>query len=801
MPIYEIQTPNGKVLSIEAGDEATAMKGAAEWFSQNGPSAQRSEAAPQTPPAPSQKAPGPNDEYLANYKPRYDIGPMALPMFPKPQETPPSTDVPPENPSRWQRAKNLVTGELNTEFPEAREFAQAYETILPKEAVPAMQAMMVKPGDLDPTQYAPEQIEAAQQWLQGRNAVTTSSVSPDPQAQLDVLRKQIPGLEAEQDRYGNIMLRAPGMQEWTYLNKPGASNRDAEEFVNQSALTAPFLGPAGKGITAGGKALWGALGLGSASVGQDVAAMTQGSEQGVDPWRAGLNATVGAVTPAIAPLVEGTKNLVGRALRSIAGTPKGRESVEKAREEAFAKIQVALDQDRRVANAGGSRLLTERQIGAAQAQGQPAVNLDMGSTALRRLARDAANKSPEAQGIIESVVDKRYVEQARRILDRLQGTVSTKASAYESQEALKRAAKEARTPLYKAAYDEGRIGHMSDDLQKIIDSPEGKKAFVQAEKTMANRAAVQDTTGLNGTNGYTLEFWDVFKQSLDDATGSYLKSGEKSLANTSRSMKDKLVGELDAAFPSYKDARGTASEFFKAGDALEAGQKFSSSTGFDLAKSKDAISRMTDPEKVMFREGFISDVKGKAEDVAYRRDLAATLLKSPAQKQKFEAVLGRKGTEELEAYMHVENLMELSHRAIVGNSTSARQVSDLGSSLSDAVTQSVGTGIVTGSPIAGILTAVVAQGRKMMGDKFDSEAAQRVSTEIAKILASKDTEIITSGISKLSTRGEIKTLRQLDEISEKMGLWKFLATKKAADEATVDDTKPTMPKALRKFSK
>lgn len=37
MPIYEIETPSGRVLEIEANDEATAMRGAQEWSSQQKP--------------------------------------------------------------------------------------------------------------------------------------------------------------------------------------------------------------------------------------------------------------------------------------------------------------------------------------------------------------------------------------------------------------------------------------------------------------------------------------------------------------------------------------------------------------------------------------------------------------------------------------------------------------------------------------------------------------------------------------------------------------------------------------------
>lgn len=156
---------------------------------------------------------------------------------------------------------DAVTGESRTEYPDAPEFTPAY-------------------------------VESTKQL---QPSVMGSAVSPDPQAQLDILKNKVPGLEMRQDKHGNIMLKAPGMETWAYLNKPGLSGRDLDEFGTQLLVTLPLSRLFGAGGSIPARIATGALGGGASSVTQDVAAMAQGSEQGIDPTRAAIATGVGAV--------------------------------------------------------------------------------------------------------------------------------------------------------------------------------------------------------------------------------------------------------------------------------------------------------------------------------------------------------------------------------------------------------------------------------------------------------------------------------------------------------------------------
>lgn len=215
------------------------------------------------------------DEAGPGYRwaPQAPLQPPAAPKSPLDQYDPPKPS------STWTGwAKDAITGRTRTEFPEAPEFHKAINRggVRPEE----VQSM----GDFDLT------------------AVNRSGITPDPQAQLDILKKHIPGLESQKDRYGNVMLRAPqfGVGEWTYLNKPGISARDLEESATQIMATLPFGAVVGLGRSLLARVGIGAAATGGASVAQDVAAGAMGSEQGVDPQRAAVATGVGAFAGPVA---------------------------------------------------------------------------------------------------------------------------------------------------------------------------------------------------------------------------------------------------------------------------------------------------------------------------------------------------------------------------------------------------------------------------------------------------------------------------------------------------------------------
>ena len=141
------------------------------------------------------------------------------------------------------------------------------------------------------------------------------------------------------------------------------------------------------------------------------------------------------------------------------------------------------------------------------------------------------------------------------------------------------------------------------------------------------------------------------------------------LGNLARSLNN----ELDTLVPTYRQARQGAAQFFGDENALEAGQKFVGQD-FNMAETRAALNKMSDLERKLFADGFVSRMMeelGRHERVMNRPALVQRLFESPAAKERIELVLGAGRARELRAMLHVENIMEQSRQAVTGNSTTA----------------------------------------------------------------------------------------------------------------------------------
>jgi hypothetical protein len=220
--------------------------------------------------------------------------------------------IPGQAPKTWgQWGRSLFTGEGRTEFPDAEEFHVAL--LRAQSAGLTPEQVQAQPRGRDPQTFWEHVRRAlgsaefdAPSAPPGQgfdpSAIDRAAITPDPAAQVDILRRNIPGLETRPDRYGNVMVRAPsiGVESWTYLNRPGMSARDWHEIATQTLATAPLGAAVGLGRNLVGRAVIGGAALGGASLAQDAAAITMGSEQGFDPTRAAVSAGFGAVAGPVA---------------------------------------------------------------------------------------------------------------------------------------------------------------------------------------------------------------------------------------------------------------------------------------------------------------------------------------------------------------------------------------------------------------------------------------------------------------------------------------------------------------------
>lgn len=648
----------------------------------------------------------------------------------------------PEQPkSFWQRASSFVTGSDRTEFPDAPEFEPAY--------------LKATGGRYD--------VALA--------SIPRSAVTPDENAQLDILKKNIPRLETRKDKFGNLQLKSPEMADWAYLNKPGISARDADEIGTQTLATLPLLGGAAMGNLMTRLGL-GAAGMGTASVAQDVIAGTQGSEQGVDTTRAAISAGLGGVlAPGVPsalakPILDvGKNNPVTSSFRAVF-----RPEAEAAR-----KVGQAIDVDTRTA-----RGLTPDQTTQALARDDLAI-MDTGGEATGRLARAASNLSPEAGNVLNKAVDERFESQATRTLETLRNLVTSPGNAAKTREELEMAARTARAPFYAKAYNEGAGGIMDSALAQLQTAPVMQDALKTAERMVQNRVATGKSISPKGTNGPTLEYWDQVKRALDDKFSSLSRSGERAAAADVAEIRTQLLDRLDSMVPAYKEARGVAATSFKASNALEAGEKFATQR-FENETAKRAVARMTAAEKDLFREGYVSRIIQQVNETPDRRSIVNQLMRSQAERERMTIALGSESkAREFEAFVRVEGIMDDMRKWVQGGSPTAKNLMDiLGFTVGGATGGYLSGDYLNPSNVmVGALGVILSRGGGAVRNRINANVANKV----AQMLVSKDPAVMDKAIKQVAYSPMLNAIRSVDELLEKAGIGRGVAVQQGVGQS------------------
>lgn len=502
--------------------------------------------------------------------------------------------------------------------------------------------------------------------------------------------------------------------------------------VGGGIATIPFT-PARAGI-AGGLATGAAYGAASGfGAGEGVGNRLVGAGVG--------GAVGGAVGAAVPAAIGGAQALYGKARDAIGaatGTVRGAINPEA---EAARRVQTALTRDAAI---GGGQL-DDAGLAAAQASGQPVRVADMGGETTRALARSAANTSPEGRQALQNATGNRFETQGKRAVEFVQRLVGTLGDAGSVLESLKAAARKVNRGAYGRAYAEGAANVWDDKLANIAQAPAVQSEIRDATRRSANKAAAEGQRPVSnpfiiGADGAltmkpgvspSLQFWDVVKQGLDDQIEKLKRAGGGGEMNDLIALRNSLRDHLDNLVPSYAAARKGASAAFGAEDALEAGQKF---VGSNMSNNdaRRAVARMSEPERKMFAEGFASSLIEQINRTGDRRNLINQIWGTARARERIEIALGKDKARELEAFVNVESVMDQLRAAVSGNSTTARQLAEIGLAGGGA-SYSLGSG----DPKAmtyGLLLAGLSRGQRAI----DARVAQRV----AEMLLSEDPAMI-----------------------------------------------------------
>ncbi|MCX5581494.1 peptidoglycan-binding domain-containing protein [Kaistia terrae] len=473
---------------------------------------------------------------------------------------------------------------------------------------------------------------------------------------------------------------------------------------------------------------------------------------------AGSGAVIGGAIPAV---VAGAKVASRPITRPIAAALDPQAAASK-------RVGAALQRD------GVTPQQAQQTLQQAQQSGAPLVVADTGGETTRALARSAANSSPEGRAAIDHAVNSRFETQGDRTEGFVRGLVR-RASADQTADDLKAAARRVNGPAYANAYLMGPVV-WDKQLEHLTTSPAVQRAIRDATKTGANRATadgfkppvnpfVPDGAGglklrvdAQGNRSLpSLQFWDHVQRNLADDYDVAIRKGANSAANDIKDLKNQLLGHLDTKVPEFQKARQGASAFFGAQDALEAGQNFVTSKVENEAARK-AVAAMNKPEKELFAEGFASDLIGRIRESGDRRNIANSIFfNSKAARERVEIALGKQKAAELEAFVRAENTMDLLRRAVQGNSTTARQLAELG--LAGGASTVINGGFNPTDP-SWLMTTALVRGGRLAGTTVE----QRTVRRIAEMLASNDPKVLNQAAVQLSLRpGLMKALRAAEE--------------------------------------
>lgn len=480
-----------------------------------------------------------------------------------------------------------------------------------------------------------------------------------------------------------------------------------------------------------------------------------------------LGTTIGAVAP---PIVESVIAGVSKAASPIINAVRGAINPDS---EAARRIATAVTRDAKADPMAQTRL-TPGEFGQNVQEGGPATVMDMGGNLTRRLADSAAITSPEAGTALNTSINNRFEGQGPRIVNWLKETFNY-PNAHAQQEAIRQVAK----TVNKGNYDRVMTRHPVIDVpSEITERPAVAQAMKDAVSLAKNYGeklenAPEVKTILSGP-GYhiadevttpaktSLRYWDYVKKAMDARIEGMKRGGgiedlngkEKADFRGLTEARNALVDHLDSKAPGYHEARAGAAKFFGANDALEAGENFvTAKLGNDEART--VLAKMTPAERNLFRDGFVSRYIETINEKGDRRSILNQIAASPAARERLEMVLGKDKSNELEAVLRVEGIMDFARNAVQGNSWTARRLYDLGLAGGVSLGAHGGYNMDPKEAAAGAILSALASG----GKKVDARIAQRVG----EMLVSQDPAMMLRGLKVLSRNNSMMdSLRGID---------------------------------------
>ena len=405
----------------------------------------------------------------------------------------------------------------------------------------------------------------------------------------------------------------------------------------------------------------------------------------------------------------------------------------------------------RVGNAmardAGSTALNPADAAAARINQQPIMNVDRGGETTRALARSAANTSPEARAAFQRATQDRFEGQGSRVVRFMNRITGGAVDDLQLRDSLERQAR----AMNKSAYDRAYAFNFGTNQPMALDAFQGRipaeamrnaMRVAQAEGRPFGQqlvASIDDATNtVTFRRAPSMREWDYIQRGLRSATDQAYRSGAGEVGTAYGGLRRELLDTLDNINPAYRQARQGAAAAFGAEDALDAGKKFAATTR-NTPEMERALKGMTPAEKKVFQTGFASEIIDRTKATRDRANVINSLFGSQESRDKILLTFGPQKAAELEAFVRVENAMDLM-RGALGNSTTARQLVELG-----LVSGGTGGayGLATGDWNNAAMIGAGIGAARFGAQKASAKLNENVMTKIAELLLSGDEQALT----------------------------------------------------------
>lgn len=296
----------------------------------------------------------------------------------------------------------------------------------------------------------------------------------------------------------------------------------------------------------------------------------------------------------------------------------------------------------RLARAGSSARQAERRImqalqrddidparvaARARQLGPQATLADVGGPNVRGLARGVITRPGPARQMAEQALERRALNQGRRINQTIDSVVSGRNFAATTDEIIE-TRRAAATPLYERAFrEQPEAGLTGESVDRLVANSAVRSAINRARRINLDLQDLPDNS---------LEVLDQAYKFIGGRANAVSRTGDNVTARSLNDLRQNLRRAIVERVPAYGEALDAFSDESLLLDALQAGRGFARQEAELTAKT---ISRMSNSEKEMFVAGVAQSLRDIVNNTRDGVNVARRLLGTQTARDRLRAAL------------------------------------------------------------------------------------------------------------------------------------------------------------------